>query len=130
MDHRRLLAIIASLGMTFLVCWTVLPLVIPPFRPYSLFQLMEVVLWQGIGTVGWPLAIFGALLCLLFEPASVDAGALLLVLMYPAMLLLLLRVLTSAVPRRCQLIVLHLLLILSFAAVWYRVLNGYDFMLG
>ena len=69
-------------------------------------------------------------LCLLFEPASVDAGALLLVLMYPAMLLLLLRVLTSAVPRRCQLIVLHLLLILSFAAVWYRVLNGYDFMLG
>ena len=130
MDHRRLLAIIASLGMTFLVSWTVLPLVIPPSRPYSLFQLIEVVLWQGIGTVGWPFAIFGALLSLLFEPASVDGGALLLVLMYPAMLLLLLRVLTSAVPRRCQLIVLHLLLILSFAAVWYRVLNGYDFMLG
>jgi hypothetical protein len=129
MDHRRLLAIIASLGMTFLVSWTVLPLVIPPFRPYSFFQLMEVVLWQGIGTVGWPFAIFGAILSLLFEPASVDGG-LLLVLMYPAMLLLLLRVLTLAVPRRSQLIVLHLLLILSFAAVWYHVLNGYDFMLG
>lgn len=130
MDRRRLLAISVSLGINIVVSWTVLPLAIPPFRPYSHPELMEVLLWQGIGTVGWPFAILGALLSLLIQPGAVEASALLLILMYPAMLFLLIRVLTSAVPGHRQLIVLHLLLVLSFAAVWYHILNGYDFMLG
>jgi hypothetical protein len=34
--------------------WTVLPLVLPPFRLYSGRELLEVLFWQGMGLVGWP----------------------------------------------------------------------------
>jgi hypothetical protein len=42
----------AALAANLLLSWLILPLVIPPFRLYSLCQLIEVTLWQAMGTVG------------------------------------------------------------------------------
>jgi hypothetical protein len=122
--------IAASLMANFLLSWTVLPLVIPPFRMYTWRELMDVLLWQGIGLIGWPFGILGGLANLLQQGSLSDLVTLLLVLIYPSMLLLLTLVLFSKGARRWHLILLHVLLILSFAAVWYQVLNGYDFMIG
>jgi hypothetical protein len=52
------------------------------------------------------------------------------VLIYPAMLVLLFYVMRSRRPVPWTVIALHLLVAGSFAAVWYPVLNGYDFMVG
>jgi len=36
----------------------------------------------------------------------------------------------SRAPRRWELILMHVFVSLSFAVVWYYVLNGYNFMSG
>jgi hypothetical protein len=129
-DSKARIIIGVSFVVNLLLSWTILPLVIPPFRSYSLHDLIEVLLWQGMGTVGWPLALFGGLFSLLLQPKSTGLGALLLLLIYPSMLFLLVLVLRSERPRRWALILLHMLIPFSFAAVWHGVLNGYDFMGG
>jgi hypothetical protein len=121
--------IVASLMVNFLLSWTILPLALPPLRVYSFRELMEVLLWQGIAAVGWPLAILGGFASLLLQGNVSDLVALLIVLIYPTMLLLIIFVLFSERSRRWMLILLHMLLIFSFAAIWYQVLNGYDFMI-
>ncbi|MFC1854027.1 hypothetical protein ACFL27_27900, partial [candidate division CSSED10-310 bacterium] len=108
----------------------ILPFAIPPFRCYSLSELLEVLLWQGMGLVGWPIVIIGGLFSFLFQAQSINPGALLLILIYPALLFLLIHVLSSKRPQWWALILMHILLTLSFAAVWFQVLNGYDFMVG
>ncbi len=123
-------SIIAGLIVNFLFSWTILPLAIPPFRIYSFRELMEVLLWQCMGAVGWPLAILGGFASLILQGKVSDLVALLLVLIYPTMLLLLIFVLFSKHSRHWGLIVLHMLFTFSFAANWYQVLNGYDFMPG
>jgi hypothetical protein len=130
MKRRRLLAIGIPLAVNSLLSWTILPIAVPPFGGYSIAQLVEVLLWQGIGTVGWPLGLLGAFLSLIFKADAVRLGALLLMLVYPSMLLLFVLALISKTLHRWQLILLHLLLTFSFGAVWYHVLNGYGFMAG
>lgn len=130
MERRRQLIIAGSLSLNILFSWTILPFAMPPFQGYSRMELFEVLLWQGIGTVGWPLGILGALLSLPFHQGAADFGPILLMLMYPAILVLLIRVVAAKGLRRWELPLLHVLLTLSFAAIWYRVLNGYDFMVG
>jgi len=120
-------SIVAGLAANLLLSWTVLPLAIPPVGAYPLRDLVEVLMWQAIGAIGWPLAIVGGLFSTVLQPTSADPGALLLTLMYPAMLGLLILVVVSKRARRWALILLHVLLTFSFAAVWYQVLNGYDF---
>jgi hypothetical protein len=116
--------------VNFLLSWMILPLAVPPFRLYSFRNLIEVLLWQGMGAVGWPLAILGGIPNLILQGKVSDLVALLLVLIYPTMLLLLIFVLFSKRSKRWVLIMLHILLTFSFAAIWYQVLNGYDFMIG
>jgi hypothetical protein len=128
--HTTARTIGAAMAANLLLSWLILPLVIPPFGLYSLRELIEVLLWQGMGAVGWPIAILGGCSSTLLQPTSTDLGALLLILIYPTMLCLLVIVLRSKRPKRWALILLHVLLSSSFAAVWYHVLNGYDFMLG
>ena len=128
--RRRSFIVGGSLALNILLSWMVLPFAVPPFQGYTLAQLGEVVLWQVFGTIGWPFVLVGAVFSIPFGGAAVDPGSLLLVLMYPAMLFLLVRIGASTVPRRWELPLVHLLLTLSFTAVWYRVLNGYDFMVG
>ena len=123
-------SIIATLIVNFLLSWTVLPLAIPPFRVYSFRELIEVLLWQGMGAVGWPFAILGGFASLILQGKMSNLVTLLLVLIYPTMLLLLIFVLFSKRFKRWALILLHMLLTFSFAAIWYQVLNGYDFMPG
>jgi hypothetical protein len=130
MERRRLLIIGRWLTLNILISWVILPFALPPFQGYTLTQLGEVVLWQVMGTIGWPFVLVGALLSILFSGEAADLGPLLLVLMYPAMLFFLIRVIASKVRRRWELPLLHLLLALSFTAIWYHVLNGYDFMVG
>jgi hypothetical protein len=131
MKRRRLFIIGIPLALNFIISWTILPFVVPPFGGYPVPKLLDVILWQGIGTVGWPFAILGTLLSLPFGQYVPRLGDLLLTLMYPAMLVLLTHTLTAAEAlRRWQLVLLHMLLTVSFAAVWYHVLNGYNFMVG
>jgi len=128
--HLKTKSIIAGLIVNFLLSWTILPLAIPPFRIYSFRELMEVLLWQGMGAVGWPLAILGEFAILILQGKVSDLVALLLVLIYPTMLLLLIFVLFSKRSKHWGLIVLHILFTFSFAVIWHQVLNGYDFMIG
>lgn len=119
-----------SIAINGLFSWTLLPLALPPFRRYSLRELGEVLLWQGMGAVGWPLALIGGVANLLFQGRVAGLTPLLFVAIYPLMLLLLVVALASKRFGRWALIALHLLITFSFAAVWYRILNGYDFMVG
>jgi len=80
--------------------------------------------------VGWPLALFGGILSLVMQPQSTDLGSLLFLLVYPALWLLLVLVLIPKRPNGWAVIALHMLLTLSFAAVWHGVLGGSDFMGG
>ena len=107
-----------------------MPLVLPPFRLYSVRELVEVLLWQGMGMVGWPLGLVGGLANLVLHRKLSDLVSLLSLSIYPMMFLLLILALYPKRPRRWVLVVLHLFLTGSFAAVWYKVLNGYDFMRG
>ncbi|MDO9087565.1 MAG: hypothetical protein Q7U53_15260 [Anaerolineaceae bacterium] len=120
----------ASLLVNFLISWTILPLAVPPFGIYSLNNLLEVILWQGIATIGWPFAILGGFANLFLQGNVSSLVTLLIVLIYPGMILLLIFVLFSKRSRRWMLIFLHILLTISFVAIWYQVLNGYDFMIG
>ena len=72
----------------------------------------------------------GGFVSLILQGRVSDLVTLLLVLIYPTMLLLLIIVLFSKHPKWWMLIVLHMLLTISFAAIWHQVLNGYDFMTG
>lgn len=129
-DSKARIIIGVSLVVNLLLSWTILPMVIPPFRFYSLRDLIEVLLWQGMGTVGWPLALLGGFVSLILQGKVSDLGALVLLLNYPTMLFLLVFVLSSKRPRLWALILLHMLIAFSFAVVWHGVLNGYDFMRG
>lgn len=130
MTRRRLAQVFLPLIVTALLAWTVLPLALPPFRAYTAAELFETLLWQAMGAVGWPFALAGGALSLLFGAGAATAQSLLLMLIYPAGLALLARGLLARTLPRYSLILLHLLVVLSFAAVWYGVLNGYDFMVG
>lgn len=125
-----MLKVFASLAVTLLLALTVLPLAIPPFRSYTIQELGEVLLWQAIGIVGWPLALFGALLSLPFRSATLEIAPIVLTLIYPIAFILLVLSLASRTVRLWPIILLHLAVLISFTAVWYGVLNGYTFMPG
>jgi hypothetical protein len=129
MDPRRRLTFIISLAATIIFSSSILPLAVPPFGGYPLRQVAEVFLWQTIAFIGWPFAIFGALLSF-FSGNFGTVAPFLLVLLYPAILALVARCLTSKRSRTWEFVLLHLLLLISFAAVWHSVRNGYNFMVG
>ena len=130
MQRQRLLRLSLALAVNILLSWMLLPLAIPPFGGYSLPKLLEVLLWQGASAVGWPFALLGAVLSIPFGAKLSSAYSLLFIFMYPAIEFLLIRSVISRAPHRVELILMHFLVTLSFAVVWYYVLNGYDFMLG
>jgi hypothetical protein len=119
-----------ALILNFLLSWTILPLALPPWRGYSAYELFEVLLWQAMGAIGWPLSILGGLANSILGGNVPSLGTLLLVLIYPVMLILLVIVLVSRRASSVGLILLHILLTLSFAAVWIQVLNGVKFSMG
>jgi hypothetical protein len=129
-SHIKYFMIGISLIVNFLLSWAVLPLAIPPWHGYTVQEFFEVLLWQGMGAIGWPLAIFGGLANMLLSGSTANCADLLLVLIYPAMLSLLIVIVVSRRARKLALLLLHALLSLSFAVVWYQVLNGVEFMAG
>lgn len=119
-----------SLVANFLVSWTLLPFALPPFRAYSLSELFDVLLWQGMGAVGWPSGLVGGLANLVLNRKLSDLVSLLWLLIYPMMSLLLISALSPKRSRLWVLVLLHLLLPGSFAVLWRKILDGYDFMKG
>jgi hypothetical protein len=130
MECKRLLAVGKPLAVNVVVSWTILPFAVPPFGGYSLAELFEVLLWQGVCAVGWPFALLGILLSLPFGLDASGSWDFLLIIIYPTILVLLIRVLIAKAVRSLELLLLHMFVTFSFVAVWYRVLNGYDFMVG
>jgi hypothetical protein len=129
MKNQHLPRIILPLLMNALLSWSLIPYVIPAFEGYSVTQLFEVLLWQSMYMVGWPIAILGVILSYPFYTESVEASAF-FILMYPVIQILLVVSIFSKAPRRGVLILLHVLIPLSFAVLWYYVHHGYDFMPG
>jgi hypothetical protein len=118
------------LAATAFLSWTLLPFGIPPFGPFAADQALEVLLWQAFASIGWPLAMFGALASTALGSGLSSLPAVFLLLPYPTMLMLVSHVLAAKLPAPWALPVLHLLLAFSFAAVWYGVRHGYVFMEG
>jgi hypothetical protein len=106
-----------------------MPFVIQPFESYPYHKTFEVLLWQSICTIGWPFALLGMLLSFPFgaKPASASTF---FILIYPIIQGLFFHIIVAKMQRRVELIILHSFVLLSFAVVWYYVLNGYDFMSG
>jgi hypothetical protein len=73
------------------------------------------------------LGLVGGFANLLLRRNLSDLARFLFLSIYPMMLLILL---VALFARRLQRWALVLLLILSFSLIWYKVLNGYDFMKG
>ena len=130
MRRRRLLYISLSLATNILLSWILLPLILSPSGDYPFSKLPEVLLWQVIGTIGWPFALIGVFLSIPFGARISNATSLLLILLYPAIQALLILSAVSKTWRRAGFFLMHILVALSFAAVWYFVLKGYDFMWG
>ena len=130
MQRQPLLPIFLPLAVTTLLSWAILPFLVPSFGPYSFSELLEVLLWQGMGAVGWPLALFGIALSLPFDLRLSGDYSFLFILIYPAIEFLLLSCVISRTQRRLELVFMHLLVTFSFALVWYHVSNGYNFMSG
>ena len=129
MKHQHLLCISIPLVVNILLSWTLLPFVIPPFGGYSFSVLLEVLLWQSVGMLGWPFALLGMSVSLPFGAELTSIVPFLFVLLYPAIQFILIR---SVISKTLGLdfILLHLFVFFSFVIVWYYVLNGYDFMVG
>lgn len=128
--HRQvLIRLCLSLPLNILLCCLLLPYVIPPFPGFSLSVMLEVLLWQMISAVGWPLALIGLAISLPFG-ARTSAASLLPLFIYPVIEFLFIRSLLSKTSRHIDFILLHIFVILSFILMWYAVLNGYDFMPG
>lgn len=129
MRRQALIRLGLSLALNILLCCILLPFIIPPFPGFSLSALFEVLLWQVIGAVGWPLALMGLAISVPFG-ARTSAATLLPLFIYPVIEFLLIRLLISKTPRRIDFILLHIFVILSFIVMWSAVLNGFNFMPG
>jgi hypothetical protein len=130
MQRNSLTHLSLSLAVNILLCCTLVPLVMPPFGGTSFSKLLEVLLWQAIGMVGWPFALLGLALSIPFGAKLTSVTSLLFILPYPAIQFLLIRCVFVKTPGRFDFIFLHILITLSFVVMWYFVLNGYDFMSG
>lgn len=132
MKRQHILYIGLPLAVNILLSWTLLPFVLPPFpfRGYSVSNFLEVLLWQGVYAFGWPFALFGIILGLLFGVKITNTSTVFIILLYPAMQILLLHSAISKMPRLIELVILNIFVTISFIVVWYYVLNGYDFMIG
>lgn len=130
MRRQQLSHLCLSLGGNILLGCTIVPLVITPFGAYYFSTLLEVLLWQCIGMVGWPFALLGMALSIPIGASLTSTASFLFILLYPAIQFLLVRSVISKAPRRLDIFLLHALLILSFISVWCCVLHGFDFMVG
>lgn len=129
-NNPTLKAIWISLALNVLLCCTLLPLALQPDQVFTLQDLLEVILWQGMALVGWPMALVMGFVQLISQGIIMDTRSLLSLLVYPTGLVLLALTIFLKRGKMISLILLHLLIILSFVVTWYSVRNGYDFMLG
>ena len=119
-----------SLVANLIFSSTILPLIIPPFGFYTPRDLLEVLLWQGMGLIGWPIGLLGGVVNLMLGGTTPEFGTFLLFFTSPMLLILLIISLRAKRSGWVALISLHILLSLTFVIIWYQVLYGYDFMLG
>jgi len=115
----------------FIFSWIVLLFLLFPGLAWGVPKVFEVLFWQAIGFVGWPMALFGALASFLLQPDLTALRPLMALLAYPLLIVLAVVVVRGGSAKRWWALALfHLLLAVSFVAVWYQVLTGYEFMVG
>jgi hypothetical protein len=130
MTRQSLAHLSLSVAANLILCCTLVPFLLRPFGSYPFSMLLEVLLWQAIGMVSWPFALFGLALAIPFGAKLSSVTPFLFTLLYPAIQFLLIRSVISKTPHRINFILLHILITVSFIVVWFYVLNGYDFMSG
>jgi len=110
-----------------------LPFLVMPGTAWGLAHLLEVLFWQAVGLISWPLALFGLVATAALSPGTSAWSAMFMVMAYPLLIGL---ALVAGLARRpagltwLALGIYHLLLMVSFAAVWRQVLGGYSWMVG
>ncbi len=118
-----------SLGINILLCWTLLPIVLQPGSSYTASQLFETLFWQGLSLFSWPIAVVVGIISIVLQGSGPDLSTLLSIGIYPLLWLAVIFIIYLK-KKWIPFLSLHLLIPLSFAAVWLPVLNGYDFMVG
>jgi hypothetical protein len=118
-----------SLLINSLICFVVLPRVLQPQTHISFKQFGEVLFFQFISLIGWPIPFMAGLAGLLWGGTFPGLVDLLILLIYPAgtasfVLTLILK--NKWIP----LIITHILILISFLITWNSTLNGYNFMIG
>lgn len=121
--------ILGSLGIYILICYTLLLFVLQPGSSFTARQMFETLFWQGVSLIGWPIALLMGTINFLQQGSASDLSTILSIGIYP--LLWLSTILLILLKKKWfPFLALHLLIILSFAAVWIPVIIGYDFGLG
>ncbi|MCJ7734887.1 MAG: hypothetical protein MUP11_10090 [Anaerolineales bacterium] len=118
-----------SLGTNILICFTLLPLALQPGSSYTARQLIETLFWQGLSLFSWPIAVVVGIISFVLQGSGPDLGTILSIGIYPLLWLAVLFIIYLK-KKWIPFLALHLLITLSFAAVWLPVLYGYDFMVG
>lgn len=126
----KLRVALISLALSLAFSCFILPLLVPPFVGTRIEELLEVLLWQVMGMVGWPLALLGVVLSLLVGGSSLQLGSTWPLFLYPGMLLLSVAMFLSKRFGGWTLILLHTTILISFIVLWTQVRSGYDFMIG
>jgi hypothetical protein len=119
-----------SLLLTGLISWVLLPVILFGLSNTEPIQYLEVLFWQFVALLGWPFAVMGFIIILISGQGNPQLQTLALISMYPIMIALLLHVFIAKRVRRWEPVLLHLLIVLSFAAVWVQVHKGVEIMLG
>lgn len=118
-----------SLGTNILICFTLLPLALQPGSSYTARQLIETLFWQCLSIFGWSIALVVGIIAFIQQGSGPDLDTILSIGIYPLMWLAVI-FLIFLKNKWIPFLALHILIILSFLAVWFPVLNGYDFMVG
>jgi hypothetical protein len=126
-----------TLGLTSIVNLAfsslALPFLVMPGSSWGLGHLLEVLFWQAVGLVSWPLALSGLVATAALSPGTSAWSAMIIVIAYPLLIGLALVAVLARRPAGLPWLALglyHLLLLVSFAAVWRQVLGGYSWMVG
>jgi len=119
-----------SLAINLLFCCTILPLTLQSGSFFSVSQLLETLLWQGLGLIAWPITLIMAFVSPLFSGNLPQLSDLLILFLYPLIEISLVMVLVLKNKKWIPLISAHIMVLISFTITWMAVFTGYNFMVG
>jgi hypothetical protein len=119
-----------SLLTNIMICCSAIPFILQPNHIFDYRQLVEVLFFQVIYLIGWPVPIVIWLGEVIFYGGFPDLGDLALVLVYPVGLICLLLTIFGKNNTWIPFVFAHTLIVISFIATWSAVIFGYNFMVG